>query len=171
MSMEMMSYPFTVSRTWARHNPKLEGYGPPADQGRRPRETESGESLPRRIVPIPKASRDSQPHAGQLPTPPPRDARAADAGVPFSALDPAQQWEYERRGKWLHAQATAHILAAAAAWTARLAVRVARSVSAVAVSANQAEGRLSESRPATPDVLRRPADYEQRREPFLGKRL
>lgn len=169
MSMEMMSYPFTVSRTWARHNPKLEGYGPSADQGSRPRETESGEPLPRRIVPIPKASRDSQPHAGQLRTPG-GDARVADAGVSYWALDPAQQWEYERRGKRLHAQATAHILAAAAAWIARLAVRVARSVSAVAVSANRAEGRLSENRPATPGVLRRPADYEQRREPFLGKR-
>ncbi len=170
MSMEVMSTPFTVSRTWARQNPELEGYGPPADQGRRPRETESGEPLPRRIVPIPKASRDSQPHAGQLRTPP-RDARVADSGVAFWALDPAQQWEFERTGKRLHDQATAHILAAAAAWIARLAVRVARSVSAVAVSANQAESRLSENRPATPGVLRRPADYEQRREPFLGKRL
>lgn len=170
MSMEMMSYPFTVSRTWARHNPKLEGYGPPADQGRRPRETESGEPLPRRIVPIPKASREFQPHAGQLPTPP-RDAHAADAGVPFWVLDPAQQWEYERKGKRLHAQTSAHVLGIAATGIARLAVRVARSVSAVAVSANQAVGRLSENRPAIPGVLRRPADYEQRREPFLGKRL
>lgn len=170
MSMEMMSYPFTVSRTWARHNPTLEGYGPPADQGRRPRETESGEPLPRRIVPIPKASRDSQPHAGQLSTPP-RDAHAADAGVPFWALDPAQQWEYERKGKRLHARTSAHVLGIAATVIGELVVRVARSVSAVAVSANQAAGRLSENRPATPSVLRRPADYEQRREPFLGKRL
>ncbi len=170
MSMEVMSYPFTVSRTWARHNPKLEGYGPPADQGRRPRETESGEPLPRRIVPIPQASRDSQPHPGQLRTPP-RAARVADAGVPYWALDPAQQWEYERKGKRLHARTSAHVLGIAATGIGELAARVARSVSAVAVPANRAEGRLSGNRPAYFGVLQRPADYEQRREPFLGKRL
>ncbi len=170
MSMEMMSYPFTVSRTWTRHNPKLEGYGPPADQARRSRETESGEPLPRRIVPIPKASRDFSPHAGQLRTPP-RDARVADTGVSYWALDPAQQWEYERKGKRLHAQTSAHVLGIAATRIGELAARVARYVSTIVSPANRAKGRLSENRPANFGVLQHPADYEQRREPFLGKRL